>query len=136
MATYKMLSARKGVLPGGVHPVAFEAGKTYEIGDDLAAEFKTLGAIEPSAEEVSQPLADEAVSGTHENWLDTDPAVLRHGELTAQEVVARDESADPQTVNPPAQVEGKAEGHMDTPSPDPVIDADAVVTDAKPKKSK
>ncbi len=36
--------------------------------------------------------------------------MLRHGELTAAEVVARDESADPETTNPADQVEGKAEG--------------------------
>ena len=141
MATYKMLSAQKGVLPGGVHPVAFEAGKTYEIDETLAAEFQTLDAIEPSSEEPVPPLADDAVSGTHENWLDTDPAVLRHGELTAQEVVARDESDNPLTTVPLPQVEGKAEGQMDTPSApsggaEAPAEAPATDADAKPKKSK
>lgn len=134
MTTFKMLKTQRAARTGDVHPVTFEAGKTYEIDDNLAGEFRTLGVVEESSDEPSRPLVDDAVSGTHEGWLDTDPAVLRHGELTAQEVVARDASPNPQTTAPAEQEEGKAEGHMDTPSADPVIDADA--TDGKPRKSK
>ena len=56
MATYKMKSAQKGVLSGQVHPVAFEVGKTYEIDDELADQFKTLDAVEASSEEPVQAL--------------------------------------------------------------------------------
>lgn len=109
MATYKMKSAQKGVLAGQVHPVVFLEGKTYEIDDDLAGQFKTLDAIEPSSEEPVQALPDETRDDLHENWLDKDPAVLRHGELTAAQVIAKDESDKPDPA-PVKQVEGKAEG--------------------------
>jgi hypothetical protein len=112
MATYKMLKTKRGVRKGDVHSVVFHEGKTYEIDDDLAGEFTTLGAVEPSSEEPVVALIEDDNVNLHENWLDTDPAVLRHGELTAQEVVARDESANPQTTSPTAQVEGKAEGEV------------------------
>ena len=69
--------------------------------------------IEPSDEEPVEALIEDDSVNIHENWLDTDPAVLRHGELTAQEVVARDQSDNPQTTNPADQVEGKAEGDVD-----------------------
>ena len=141
---------KRGARTGEVHPVLFHEGKTYEIDDNLAGEFELArrGSRSRTTPRFPKPLAvnEEGRNDLHENWLDTDPAVLRHGELTAQEVVARDESPNPQTVNPAVQVEGKAEGGMDTPSAqptdsvdaDPVIDADAVLTDAtdKPKKSK
>ncbi len=55
MATYKMKSTQKGVRPGAVHPVTFHAGKTYEIGDDLAGQFQALDAIEESSEEPVAP---------------------------------------------------------------------------------
>ena len=109
MATYKMKSAQKGVLSGQVHPVAFEAEKTYEIDDDLAAQFKTLDAIEPSSEEPVQAMPLDETRTDHVNWLDKDPAVLRHGELTAAQVIALDESDKPDPT-PVKQVEGKADG--------------------------
>ncbi|MFO0906789.1 MAG: hypothetical protein U0835_00215 [Isosphaeraceae bacterium] len=140
MATYKMLKTQKGVRPGDVHPVTFEEGKTYEIDDGLAAQFQEQEAIEPSADEPAEPSAiDAPVTG--ENWLDTDPAVLRHGELTAQEVVAKDESPNPQTtaVELP-QVEGKAEGDIDaqaeTADGVPADGDDQADDDGKPAKSK
>ena len=113
MATYKMKSTQKGVKAGEVHPVTFHEGNTYEIDDELAGQFKTLEAIEESSEAPVEPEINPERADIHENWLDTDPAVLRHGELTAQEVVAIDESANPQTTEVIPQVEGKAEGDVD-----------------------
>ena len=113
MATYKMLKTHRGVLAGDVHSKVFHEGKTYELDDNLAGEFQTLELIEPSSEEPVEALIEDDNVNIHENWLDTDPAVLRHGELTAQEVVARDESENPQTTVVTEQVEGKAEGDVD-----------------------
>ncbi len=134
MATYKMLKTQRGVRTGGVHPVVFHEGKTYEIDDNLAGEFDTLEAIEPSEEEVSVAESEDGRDDLHENWLDTDPAVLRHGELTAAEVVARDESANPQTTaaEAPDQEEGKAEGEVDGEETDDSTDG----TDGKPARGK
>ncbi len=118
MATYKMLKTQRGVRKGEVHSVLFHEGKTYEIDDDLAEQFKTLDAVEESSEEPVQALPEDDRDDIHENWLDKDPAVLRHGELTAAQVIAKDESdkADPSPVN---QVEGKAEGDEPAVKPDP-----------------
>ena len=131
MATYKMKSTQKGVLAGQVHPVVFHEGKTYEIDDDLAEQFNTLDAVEKSSEEPVQALPEDDRDDLHENWLDKDPAVLRHGELTAAQVIAKDESdkADPSPVN---QVEGKAEGDEPAAKADEADEA----TGGKTKKSK
>ena len=110
MATYKMQSTQRGVRSGDVHSVLFHEGKTYEIDDNLAGEFKKLEAIEPSSEEPVEALPEDGRDDLHENWLDTDRAVLRHGELTAAEVIARDESPYSEGMQPADQVEGKAEG--------------------------
>lgn len=114
MATFKMKTAQKGVLPGTVHPVTFEKGKTYEIADDLAEQFRALDAIEESGEEPVAPAPDDTRPDIHEDWLDTDPAVLRHGELTAAQVIAKDESPYSEGMQPAAQPEGKAEGEIQT----------------------
>lgn len=108
MATYKMKSTQKGVKAGEVHPVTFREGSTYEIDDELAGQFRTLDAVEESSEEPVEPEATR--EDLHENWLDTDPAVLRHGELTAAQVIAKDESPLSDGQEAAAQVEGKAEG--------------------------
>ena len=92
MATYKMLKTHRGVKAGDVHSVVFHEGKTYEIDDDLAGQFNELEIIEPSSEEVSTAENEEGREDLHENWLDTDPAVMRHGELTPKEIVQKDES--------------------------------------------
>ncbi len=114
MATYKMLKTQRGVRTGDVHSVVFHEGKTYELDDNLAGEFNTLEIIEPSkSKDVSEAQVEDDSVNIHENWLDTNPAVLRHGELTAEEVVARDESDNPETSSPAQQVEGKAEGEDD-----------------------
>ena len=141
MATYKMKSAQKGVLSGQVHPVAFEVGKTYEIDDELADQFKTLDAVEASSEEPVQALLVDETSTDHVNWLDTDPAVLRHGELTAQQVIARDESPMSDGMHVVEQPEGKAEGDVDAKTeaadgakPDDQADGDDA--DGKTGKSK
>ena len=110
MATYKMLKTQRGVKAGDVHPSVFHEGKTYDIDDDLAGQFGTLDAIEESSEEPVAAVVEEGNANIHENWLDTNPAVLRHGELTAKQVVAKDESAHPETTSPAEQEEGKAEG--------------------------
>ena len=132
MATYKMKKTQRGVRAGEVHSVLFHKDKTYEIDDNLAGEFDQLKAIEESSEEPVEPLPEDGRDDLHENWLDTDPAVLRHGELTAAEVVARDESANPQTTSPADQVEGKAEGE-EHPEDEGEDEPDA---DGKPGKGK
>ncbi len=108
MATYQMLKTQPGVVTGEIHPRVFHEGKTYEIDDELASQFKELDIIKPSKDDVSVAENEEGRTDLHENWLDTDPAVLRHGELTAKEVVAKDES--PASNAPAEQVPGKAEG--------------------------
>ena len=131
MQKYKMLKTKRGVRSGDVHSVLFHEGKTYEIDDDLAEQFKTLEAVEESSEEPIQALPEDDRDDIHENWLDKDPAVLRHGELTAAQVIAKDESdkADPSPVK---QVEGKAEGDEPVAETDESDDA----TTGKTKKSK
>ena len=134
MQKYKMLKTKRGVRKGEVHSVLFHEGKTYEIDDDLAEQFKTLEAIEESSEEPIQALPEDDRDDIHENWLDKDPAVLRHGELTAAQVIARDESdkSDPAPVN---QVEGKAEGDEPAAKADE-SKADATKADDADTKSK
>lgn len=141
MATYKMLKTQRGVRKGEVHSVVFHEGKTYEIDDDLAGQFKTLEAIKASNEDPIEPLIEDDSVNLHENWLDTDPAVLRHGELTAAQVIAKDESDNPQTTNPAEQEVGKAEG--DEPAakvqelePSAKAEASEDGTKGKPKKGK
>ena len=133
MATYKMKSAQKGVPTGAVHPVVFEKDKTYEIDDNLAGEFKSLDAIEDSSEEAVEPTPDPTREDYHENWLDTDPAVLRHGELTAAQVIAQDESPLSDGQVPAVQLEGKAEGDQVQQPTDAPQDGE---TDGKGRKSK
>ena len=49
----------------------------------------------------------------HEDWLDTNSAVLRHGERTAKQVIAKDESPYSEGMQPADQVVGKAEGEAE-----------------------
>ena len=129
--------------PATCIPSYSHEGKTYEIDDNLASEFDTLGLIEKSNEEPVEALPEDGRDDLHENWLDLDSAVLRHGELTAQEVVAKDESPFSEEANLATQVEGKAEGEVDADA-DPEADTDEAEAEAeaddkassKAKKSK
>ena len=107
MATYKMKKTQRGVRTGEVHSVLFHEGSTYEIDDNLAGEFGKLEAIEESSEDPIEALPEDGRDDLHENWLDTDPAVLRHGELTAGEVVAKDESPYSEGMQPADQEPGQ-----------------------------
>ena len=124
---YKMKSTQHGVRKGEVHPVTFLKDKTYDLDDDLKEQFDTLDAVEDSSEdpETAYP-KDNAVPIDKADWLDLDPAVLRHGELTAEEIVAKDQS--PFSANPADQVEGKAEGELH--------EADEPDEETKSRKSK
>ena len=131
MAKYKMLKTHPAVKAGEVHPSVFHEGKTYDIDDDLAAQFDALEIVEESdSDEVSVAVNEEGREDLHENWLDVDPAVLRHGELTAGEVVAKDESPLSEDAIPADQERGKAEGE-----PDADEEADGKAA-SKSKKSK
>ena len=135
MATYKMKQDQRGVRQGDVHSVLFHKDKVYDLDDTLADEFGKLDIIEPSREKPIEALPEDGRTGvdSHENWLDTDPAVLRHGELTAAEVIAKDESPYSAGMQPAAQVEGKADGELHPEKGDKAKADDA--DEAKAKKA-